>query len=1037
MRLRYRPFQAIAIATLAALVTACAAFAPLYDRAMRQALTDIKIERTAPAVVGLQLRAIASDPRITFGSHVRTRPPEPEAVLAKVPEDMRASYLAPVLGYSAEASVPKGELPPTDAGGPTASTGHVIWRDGACDHVDFTEGGCPTSAGDVAISEADARTFGLRVGESFKVPGIPLNQASATVPSARLHVSGVYRQQPGDYWFGLSLTGLSGIVDPETDLLQHDLWLTDRATFTDSSVPPLNGQASTVDLPLDRDAVGVDDVLGLAGGIQRLAGEARHDTGVFVDVHSGLPSIVQDIRDQTGQSRVTVPLLMAQLGLLAVIVLWLVLLAVTEQRRPEVALARLRGRGRRGARGLLLAELLPVALAGVVPGAAVAVLGAWVARTQVLPGHAPFELGLRFVAAVALAVVVLTAVTLLAVSRVAREPVATLLRRVPPRRTGWSLGVGDALVVAGAGAVVVLFATGGLDGPVALAAPGLVAIVVGLVLAHLTSPSAAVVGRRLVARGRVRFGVSILDAARSPATRRVVAMVTVAAALAVFSADALAVGDRNRAAAAEQQAGAPMVAEIRGNDLAAVRAALHEVDPDGRRVTPVVRMLPPGSDSGGTLAVVPDAFRRIAILPGSAGSASVWDRLAVPDTKPIQATGTHLSLDVDDSTLVSRREDGKPSPVTLGLDLVTRSGETLHTTFGDLGGPTHHRRFGTDVSCGDGCYVTSVWVSTLPGATIDGEATLRHLVGTPGGQEATIGPADRWRSYVDAANGSFRPRSTAPDRLTLVVHSNGPSLVSMAQTWLQPQAPALVSRPLPPDLVTGRFTGVGLDAEDQPAVRVGALPRVPGARPGTVVVNLDAVTRGRTVSAGARMQLWFAHDDPAFLARTTKALADHDVFVASTSTLAGTRRTYDESTAAWSLGLAVVIGIAALLIALLVLVVSAVSTWRFRVRDLAALRMSGIPGGAIGTMAVAAQLPAVLLGVVAGTAAGLVGAQLALPIVPLFATAPEVSTLDLATAWGGVAGAAVGAAVVLGLGAVLIGRALARRSDVRRLRETV
>ena len=52
MRLRYRPFQAVAIVTLAALITACAAFAPMYDRAMRQSLTDISIARTAPAVAG-------------------------------------------------------------------------------------------------------------------------------------------------------------------------------------------------------------------------------------------------------------------------------------------------------------------------------------------------------------------------------------------------------------------------------------------------------------------------------------------------------------------------------------------------------------------------------------------------------------------------------------------------------------------------------------------------------------------------------------------------------------------------------------------------------------------------------------------------------------------------------------------------------------------------------------------------------------------------------------------------------------------------
>jgi hypothetical protein len=448
-------------------------------------------------------------------------------------------------------------------------------------------------------------------------------------------------------------------------------------------------------------------------------------------------------------------------------------------------------------------------------------------------------------------------------------------------------------------------------------------------------------------------------------------------------------------------------------------------------------VLAPGSDTGGTLAVVPDAFRRIALLSAGTGSAPAWDRLAAPAATPIRVTGTRLSFDVDRSTLTSRRADGKPNAVSLGLDLVDTSGETLHTTFGELAGPTRHRRLATDVSCGDGCYLTAVWASTLPAATIDGRLTLRHLVGTPGRHEAVIGPADRWTTVDDPATGTVRPRSTAPDRLTMVVHTNGPELVSMSQAWLPSRVPALVSRPLPADLDSGRFTGVGLDAQDQAAVRVGDLPRVPASRPGTVVVNLDTVTRGRAVSPGSTTQLWFADGDPGLLARTTTALARHGVVLAGSTTLADTRRTYDESTAAWSLGLAVVVGIAALLIALLVLVVSAVSTWRFRVRDLAALRMSGIPGGSLRTMAIAAQLPAVLLGVLAGTACGLVGAHLALPIVPLFASAPEVSTLDLGTAWDVVAVAAVGAAAVLGAGAVLVGVALARRSDVRRLRETL
>ena len=253
----------------------------------------------------------------------------------------------------------------------------------------------------------------------------------------------------------------------------------------------------------------------------------------------------------------TIPLLMLQLGLLAVVVLWLVLAAATEQRRPEVALALLRGRGRAGARTLLLRELLPVTLAGVPLGVVAAAVLCWAARTLFLPGAAPFEIRPAPVLTALAAAVVLATLTLLAVRRVTREPVETLLRRVPSRRAGWSLGVTETLVLAAAGTAVVAFLTGGLTGPIALAAPALLALVVGMLLAHATVPVAAAAGRGLLRRGRVRLGVSVLDAARTPATRRTVAIVTVATALLVFSADALVVGARNRDYAAEQESGAP------------------------------------------------------------------------------------------------------------------------------------------------------------------------------------------------------------------------------------------------------------------------------------------------------------------------------------------------------------------------------------------------------------------------------------------------------------------------------------------------
>jgi putative ABC transport system permease protein len=663
---------------------------------------------------------------------------------------------------------------------------------------------------------------------------------------------------------------------------------------------------------------------------------------------------------------------------------------------------------------------------------ALALLGSWVARRWWLPGDPPFELRLPVVAALAVAVLAATLACLLAVGRVAREPVPSLLRQVPPRRTGWALGVADALVIAGCGAVVLVFATGGLEGPVALAAPGLLAVVVGLVLAHLTMPSAAVLGRWLLRRGRVTGAVSVLDAARSPATRRVVAIATIASALAVFSADALLVGERNRDLAAQQEAGAAMVSTVDGVDLPAVREALAEVDPDGRRVTPVVQVSPAAEGAAGTLAVDPDSFRRIALFPGQQVSSADWDRLAPPRVAPVTVTAASLTVQVTDSTLTSELLGGSSYPVTVGVDLVNPEGQTLRSELGQVTAAGSARLEAT-ISCLRGCTLTGIWLRSLPQAAFSGSATLRL---SAAGAPVPLGSADQWTAYDDPDGGSLAVSDPGrPDALTLAASGAGAEELEVTQGWLPATLPTLVAGPLPPGSAGGRFLLTGLDGESRAATRAADLTRVPASPRNTFVVSLESASRGTTPLPTDRLTLWYAAADPALLRQVTSALTARGVALVGTTTLSDVRRSYDQSAAAWSLALAALVGSAAVLVALLVLLVGAASSWRFRSRDLAALRMSGVGRRTARRVAVAAQLPAVLLGAVAGTACGVAGAVLAMPLVPLFATAPEVSTLDLGTAWWGVLLAGVVAAVVLGCGSALIGRTLAARASVRRLRE--
>ncbi|RLV49321.1 FtsX-like permease family protein [Nocardioides mangrovicus] len=1024
--IRYRRLQALTIAVLAALVTTCVVVAPLYDRATQQALTRIELEHATVAVRGLSVSAGAEN--------AEEAPPDPGDVAASVPRALRARFEPPIRQQTAQ---PDATAAPT---GMTPLVGELLSRDAVCRHVRMVQGSCPTGARQIAVSTFDAKLLGLVPGTAVVVSGA--TESGGVAHHVTMHVVGVYRQVRGAYWFGQSLTGRSGLQtgDSSSGLL-HDDWVTAAATYTDPRVPVLPLTVNRADLGLQPHTMGVDELLASGSAISRLVRRYRSDPGFSAAafrLYSGLPGIAANMRHQREQSQVTIPLLTVQLGVLAVVVLWLVLGAATEQRRPEVAVAVLRGRGRSGARSLLLRELLPVALAGVPLGIVAALVLTWLARTRLLPGSAPFEIRLPVVLAVAASVVVLCVVVVLVVLGATRRSVEQLLRRVPARRSGWSVGVTEALLLAAGGTAVVAFVTGGLDGPIALAAPALLALVVGMLLAHATTPVATALGRRLLRRGRVAASVSVLDAARTPATRRTIAIVTVATSLLVFASAAVLVGGRNRSLAAEQEAGASLTADVYGDDLRGVQAAVRQVDPTQRRLTTVVSVTPAASGAQQTIAVDPAAFERVGLFAGRSSPpdlSGLTPRAAVPLT----LTGDAVSVTVATDDLASRaaveRADGRPAtaPVSLALDLLTDDNEPVSIDLGALGLGTSSRAASALVPCSRTCHLVGVSLGTNPGATVSGTVSLSGLTSTTGGGDPTtvaVGPAGRWRRLDERSKGSMTPVSTTPTSLSIVAETKGSDTTTMTQQWLPTSLPALVTR--------GRGSTVaGLDGQDRAAHAVGRIARIPQAGPYAALVDLDLAARGSTVDPTDQIQVWFAHDDPALLTRLSRALAQREIRLSSHTSLAEVRRTYDQSTAAWSLALGVVVGVAALLLGLLVVVVMAVTTWRTRSRDLAALRLAGLGRRTVRSVATRAQVPALVLAVLAGTLCGAEGARLTLPTVPLFAHAPDVSTLDLRLPWWAIATVAVAALVLLIAVGWAAGAAIARRADLQRVRETL
>jgi hypothetical protein len=641
-----------------------------------------------------------------------------------------------------------------------------------------------------------------------------------------------------------------------------------------------------------------------------------------------------------------------------------------------------------------------------------------------------------FWASVAGVAALLVLVTAAAVLVVTRQPVESLLRRVAPRHRRF--GVPEALLLAFAATGVLAFATGGLTGSAALTGPALLALLVGLLLSHLTKPVATAVGRRALRRGDVRTGLSLLDAARSPALRRTVAVLTVATAVLVFAADAAVVGARNRERAAEQYVGAPRVLTVDSTDLAGVRAALHDVDPAGRVATPVVTVRPPG-DGTATLAVVPDEFRRIAFLDGL--PPLPFDRLRAPDAEPVRIVADRVAVEVRNPDL--QLHEGE-TPGVLALSVIFAGGDAGTIRLGQLprsGGPVTLR---SPVSCRQGCVLSGLGVQESIETRLAGTFTLGPLVlHRPDGSTRTVplGPGDDWHRAPgedggDAdRDGAITATSAAGGALDLDVDTGTSQSVNLQHDWLSATVPAVVAGALPPGSRGESFALVGLDATSRAATRIDSVPRLPSGPRHTALVNLDAVERGVGLDSSDQVSVWLGRTDPRLAHRVRAALADHHLRVAGDLSVDEQRTVYDRSAAAWSLALGVVAGVVALLIALLVMVVIAVTTWRGRTRDLAALRMAGLGTRRIRGVAVAGQLLAVVVAVVAGALTGLLGAQLALDGIPMFTRAPEVGTLDLATSWPAVLVAGAAALVLLAVAGLAIGRRLAGSALLTRLRE--
>jgi hypothetical protein len=304
------------------------------------------------------------------------------------------------------------------------------------------------------------------------------------------------------------------------------------------------------------------------------------------------------------------------------------------------------------------------------------------------------------------------------------------------------------------------------------------------------------------------------------------------------------------------------------------------------------------------------------------------------------------------------------------------------------------------------------------------------------GRPIELGGPATWR---DTAVEDLVVAGTFADgRLTLRYSNNGADQAFMAHASVPDVVPGLTTPTAAPSDTGVTFAGSYVDGSRVLLSYGGAVPFIPGAPASATLVNLDnLLAQGWRGRGSAVLAAYVDTADPATVAQVTSGLAGQGITVTATTHAEDVAAAYGRSAAAWSLQLALAVGILALVVAAAGIVVLASTSRRARSRDYAVLRLVGQRPRSVALLAQLETAPVIIASALLGAAVGLWAAPAAVAMVPLFTTPPPTFPVDLQTAWvPALVAGAVGLVVVTVVGLVTSGR-IARRASLERLRETV
>ncbi|WP_157641232.1 hypothetical protein [Longispora albida] len=1017
--IRYRWGRSLAVLLLATIAVTAAVLAPAYSRAASESILLDGL-RTAPAAsTGLSIAA--ASPASAASAPTANTKLEISNALMKHPV-LRDAFGAAV--SSVETEVLTGE-------GADALSARLAYRDSACEHLAVT-GTCPKAESQVLVSDRTAKEHNLAAGQQIVVrPG----GSARTAKTRTLTITGTYTaKDPAESYWGRTAYFSAGYAGPDGASTRID------AVFAgvEEDVRAAGGDLRLrVEQPLDPAKLTLANVGQARASLKQLAKDLPPGG---LQVSSALTGVLDDIvveQDAIGRS---VPVIAIPLVLLSLFVLFLLVASVSEERSPELALAKLRGYPLASAGRFGLAETMLLIVLAAPLGLLTGVTGVRVAAGALLADGTQVELTGAVLLTAGAAVLGALLAAAGAGWRSLGRPVLALLRRVPDRAQWRATALEVAAAVLAAAALFQAF--GDRSSPLALLAAPLLALVAGMLAARALAGYARGSLRRAARKGRLAGLLSAAQLARRPAGHRIAIVLTVAVALLTFAASAWDIAAVAREDRARGTMGANRVYTVDAAHPDALAAIVAQADPQHSMA--VVR---------GRTHYAGGFVELLGVDSGKLAAVADWegqDKAALaaklhPEKIPQLLLTERVDVDVTAAGI--REKDPKDkdrnapviSPIRL-VALVSSPGEPPRTiTLGQLANGT--KTYGAAVpGCASGCRLLALGVSRTPGTTdqITADLTITAIKGIDNPGFATEG---RWRKLTARAPQA-EMTVRAGQALTLTIRSSDPGDV-LAEYVPAPDAlPVVVAGATPAaDASAKAFSLPALTEQPQPFTIAGKADGLPRAGARGLLFDLEYAARSaeRTGSLAdadqLRYEVWASEKAPEDLDKRLTAAGARVLEAESFDT---TMARLDRLAPALALRLYMLAGAAAVLLAAGAVLLSAYVGATARLNELAALRLAGVPGKVLRRGVVREYRSLLGVPLLIGVLAGLGGAAVMLPGLQLVSVKDPAGLgrfSDLAvTGWLPVSVAAI----IIGLAAaVLLVLRMLGKATPERLREGV